>query len=80
MALNKEDVAKYSGVERCAVCLDQASGFHYSVLSCEGCKGISFNKNEKTKFQLAFQDSSVARCRKEPSMSVTKKVDARSIE
>ncbi|PAV87671.1 hypothetical protein WR25_19096 [Diploscapter pachys] len=40
MALNKEDVAKYSGVERCAVCLDQASGFHYSVLSCEGCKGF----------------------------------------
>lgn len=25
--------------ESCVVCGDRASGYHYNVLSCEGCKG-----------------------------------------
>uniref|UniRef100_A0A8C8VJC0 Nuclear receptor subfamily 1 group H member 2 n=1 Tax=Pelusios castaneus TaxID=367368 RepID=A0A8C8VJC0_9SAUR len=28
------------GTELCSVCGDKASGFHYNVLSCEGCKGF----------------------------------------
>lgn len=28
------------GDEVCSVCGDKASGFHYNVLSCEGCKGF----------------------------------------
>lgn len=28
------------GNELCSVCGDKASGFHYNVLSCEGCKGF----------------------------------------
>ncbi|XP_048463228.1 oxysterols receptor LXR-alpha-like [Rhincodon typus] len=28
------------GNEVCSVCGDKASGFHYNVLSCEGCKGF----------------------------------------
>ena len=53
-----------------------------SIILCSAAKDakVSFNKSEKTKFQLAFQDSSVARCRKEPSIPVTKKVDAGSTE
>ncbi|XP_041093481.1 oxysterols receptor LXR-beta-like [Polyodon spathula] len=31
---------KMLGCEVCAVCADRASGFHYNVLSCEGCKGF----------------------------------------
>jgi len=28
---------------RCSVCGDDASGFHYGVDSCEGCKVINFS-------------------------------------
>ncbi|KAK6466735.1 oxysterols receptor LXR-beta-like isoform X1 [Huso huso] len=31
---------KMLGFELCVVCGDRASGFHYNVLSCEGCKGF----------------------------------------
>ena len=30
---------------RCVVCGDRATGLHYSVLSCEGCKGFFRNVN-----------------------------------
>ncbi|KAI6241380.1 Nuclear receptor domain-containing protein [Aphelenchoides fujianensis] len=33
-------MATYNTRELCVVCGDKASGFHYSVLSCEGCKGF----------------------------------------
>lgn len=26
--------------DRCKVCLDKATGFHYGISSCEGCKVI----------------------------------------
>ncbi|XP_023566221.1 oxysterols receptor LXR-alpha isoform X2 [Octodon degus] len=36
----KGPAPKMLGHELCSVCGDKASGFHYNVLSCEGCKGF----------------------------------------
>ncbi|XP_066217992.1 oxysterols receptor LXR-alpha isoform X2 [Saccopteryx leptura] len=36
----KGPAPKMLGNEMCSVCGDKASGFHYNVLSCEGCKGF----------------------------------------
>nr|XP_020663874.1 oxysterols receptor LXR-beta [Pogona vitticeps]XP_020663875.1 oxysterols receptor LXR-beta [Pogona vitticeps] len=36
----KGPAPKMLGDEVCSVCGDKASGFHYNVLSCEGCKGF----------------------------------------
>ncbi|XP_059986540.1 oxysterols receptor LXR-beta isoform X4 [Lagenorhynchus albirostris] len=36
----KGPAPKMLGDELCQVCGDTASGFHYNVLSCEGCKGF----------------------------------------
>ncbi|EHB11128.1 Oxysterols receptor LXR-alpha [Heterocephalus glaber] len=36
----KGPAPKMLGNELCSVCGDKASGFHYNVLSCEGCKGF----------------------------------------
>ncbi|XP_062948569.1 oxysterols receptor LXR-alpha isoform X2 [Cynocephalus volans] len=36
----KGPAPKMLGNELCGVCGDKASGFHYNVLSCEGCKGF----------------------------------------
>ena len=35
----KGPAPKLDGDEKCTVCYDKASGYHYGVLSCEGCKG-----------------------------------------
>ena len=36
----KGPIPKLFDNERCKVCGDRASGFHYQVVSCEGCKGF----------------------------------------
>ena len=38
--LNRRVLFSPGGKGRCAVCGDAASGTHYRVLSCEGCKGF----------------------------------------
>ncbi|XP_078540590.1 oxysterols receptor LXR-alpha [Lissotriton helveticus] len=40
MKRKKGPAPKMLGNELCSVCGDKASGFHYNVLSCEGCKGF----------------------------------------
>lgn len=36
---------KLQATQLCLVCGDLASGFHYGVLSCEGCKGTQLIRN-----------------------------------
>ena len=38
--LGKGPIPKLFDNERCKVCGDKASGFHYQIVSCEGCKGF----------------------------------------
>ncbi|XP_005100202.2 retinoic acid receptor RXR-alpha-B [Aplysia californica] len=35
-----EEGTEISGINACLICGDKASGYHYSVFSCEGCKGF----------------------------------------
>lgn len=37
--MEEQRVPSAEVTERCEICGDKASGYHYNVLSCEGCKG-----------------------------------------
>lgn len=37
---NPDPALRLGGREACAICSDNASGYHYGVMSCEGCKGF----------------------------------------
>nr|XP_054752519.1 peroxisome proliferator-activated receptor gamma-like [Lytechinus pictus] len=45
---NKGDNPVYSDIIRCQICSDKASGMHYGVYSCEGCKGF-FRRTQRLK-------------------------------
>ena len=36
----KGPAPKLQGDEKCTICDHKATGFHYNVLSCEGCKNF----------------------------------------
>ena len=38
--MKKGPAKKLDGLERCKICEEKASGYHYGILSCEGCKGF----------------------------------------
>lgn len=47
--------SRYGG--ECAVCKDKASGFHYGVLSCEGCKvGLNMVYSHFRKLPFLFSE------------------------
>ncbi|XP_018615246.1 oxysterols receptor LXR-alpha isoform X1 [Scleropages formosus] len=52
----KGPAPKMLGNEVCSVCGDKASGFHYNVLSCEGCKGF-FRRSVIKDAQYACKNS-----------------------
>ncbi|KAJ8394923.1 hypothetical protein AAFF_G00040460 [Aldrovandia affinis] len=52
----KGPAPKMLGNEVCSVCGDKASGFHYNVLSCEGCKGF-FRRSVIKSAQYACKNS-----------------------
>ncbi|RXM33311.1 Oxysterols receptor LXR-alpha [Acipenser ruthenus] len=53
----KGPAPKMLGNEVCSVCGDKASGFHYNVLSCEGCKGF-FRRSVIKSAQYACKNGS----------------------
>lgn len=53
-------LSKSQATQLCLVCGDLASGFHYGVLSCEGCKGTQLIRNNWFRhysYQNPLQDS-----------------------
>ncbi|XP_046516988.1 nuclear receptor subfamily 1 group D member 2 isoform X2 [Equus quagga] len=65
MTKNHSGVTKFSGmVLLCKVCGDVASGFHYGVHACEGCKGFfrrSIQQNIQYKKCLKNENCSIMR-------------------
>jgi hypothetical protein len=46
---------KLNGDERCSICTRRANGYHYNVLSCEGCKGF-FRRTMLNNFQYVCRN------------------------
>ena len=58
-----EVTASVLGCELCVVCGDRASGRHYGVVSCEGCKGF---------FKRSMRKDQGYRCRMNKDCDVNK--------
>ena len=58
-----EVTATVLGCELCVVCGDRASGRHYGVVSCEGCKGF---------FKRSMRKDQGYRCRMNKDCDVNK--------
>lgn len=56
----KGPAPKLDGTEICLVCGDSASGFHYGVLSCEGCKG--FFRRSQLKARINYRCKENNKC------------------
>lgn len=60
--------SKQSKVDKCLVCSHKATGIHFGVMSCEGCKGffarsLKANKHEAYKCTLNFACVDLSTCR-----------------
>ena len=55
--VNKESNKSHQKFDfgRCKVCKDKATGIHYGIPSCEGCKVIM--KNEMFQLKMVLKDS-----------------------
>jgi len=49
-------VNELTGINACLICGDKASGYHYSVFSCEGCKGF-FKRSVQKNLTYSCKDS-----------------------
>lgn len=53
----KEDLSVFFGLgmeDRCPVCGDHVSGYHYGLQTCESCKGMFIKVQEFTLHFLSF--------------------------
>lgn len=58
-----DSTEKQSGMMACLVCNDKGSGYHYSVFSCEGCKGF---------FKRTVQKNLIYSCKDAGNCSISK--------
>ncbi|CAL1535243.1 unnamed protein product [Lymnaea stagnalis] len=52
---SQDDSDSENTISACLICGDRASGFHYSVYSCEGCKGF-FKRSVQKSLQYVCKD------------------------
>lgn len=64
-----------SGEEECLICGDRASGYHYSALSCEGCKGF-FRRSITKGGESIYKCKNNKRCLSEMDMWMRRKCQA----
>ncbi|CAD6186500.1 unnamed protein product [Caenorhabditis auriculariae] len=61
MPVNPDPSLRLGGRDVCTVCNDNASGYHYGVMSCEGCKGF---------FRRSVQKNMTYQCHKSSACKV----------
>ncbi|CBY08614.1 unnamed protein product [Oikopleura dioica] len=62
--LDQSDVNSRNGEKQCRICGDRATGLHYGIISCEGCKGF---------FKRSICNRRVYRCTRDKMCMMSRK-------